>query len=62
MAKRHGGRREGAGRKPELGETRTVRLELKLAESELAELLGAAGDTKLATWVREAALTAARKT
>lgn len=54
-------RAPGAGRKPDLDSARTIRLELRLGESEQAELLEAAGDAPLGTWIREQALAAARR-
>lgn len=57
----HGGKRAGAGRKIEGAERRTELARVPLDPSELAELLGAAGDRPLAEYLRNAGLAAARK-
>jgi hypothetical protein len=55
--KRNGGRRPGAGRKPEAGTARLHRMTVKLADEELAEVLAAAPDPERASgFVREMAL------
>jgi hypothetical protein len=56
----HGGHRPGAGRKPDAGEKRTVRIIIVLTPTEHAELVECAGAEPLAAWVRTRSLAAAR--
>lgn len=58
---RHGGRRPNAGRPPDSGQPRTNRIDIRVSEQELAELLDAAGQEPLTGWIRERALEAARQ-
>lgn len=56
----HGGKRPGSGRKPDAGQPRAHRIDVRVSEAELAELLDAAGTEPLTTWLRTAGLAAAR--
>lgn len=56
----HGGRRDGAGRKPIGASARRNRIEVKASDEELAEVSAAAGDAPLGPWLIEAGLKRAR--
>lgn len=61
MTRSHGGCRPGAGQPPLAGVRQTKRIELKLAEPEYAEILGAVPDGyPVRRWIVEAALMRAR--
>lgn len=57
-----GGRREGAGGKPKpIAERRRHAVLLRLSDVELRAIEAAAEGSPLATWIRDAALRAARR-
>lgn len=56
----HGGRRDGAGRKPIGATARSNRIEAKASDEELAELSAAAEDAPLGRWLIESGLMRAR--
>lgn len=58
-AKRGRGRPRGATLPP--GEARSLRMHLRLSEPERAALVAAAAGGEVTTWVREAALRAAKR-
>lgn len=57
----HGGRRPGAGPKPQAGVPRQAGLHLRLTDAERRELEAAAGAEPVSAWARDVLLRAARR-